>query len=576
MSDASARKSQLGLHVGNMFHRLAKTYPTLALMLVESVQNAIDADASRVFVGVDLIEGRIAILDNGSGATMDKFHEALMSVGDSIKTPKPGTLGQFGIGLISPLDKCQSFWFASRPRGEDHVNAWKFEGEKIFEQRDMPTVPHLVWDDFIDLPDPFKYAHKEVRPLPDGPISWSTMVLLDRVTQDKAIGLIDPDEIENLIRTKLGRGMRFKNTRVTLLVRRWRKNVSSPRTDRPYTIIRREIDPKTPTGQPLAVVTYDGEKCGKVEFELYKARSIAGKRSGEVEFTTLPGMYPVTMAEFILQAAGAGYYNTKEPKNTKGFEEVTPAIQALSDGYFEGTIRCENVRLNEARNRFEFDDALIEFYDYLAIWYDKVGKTLIGDENEIRSEKRYQSLGEQSLKRLLDELLSNPDLASLARTLSGTLPRTPTSQPEPVEKREGKKDSSESTDDRSSQEPNRKVVVRPPRPAGAKPRSPAPTFISYSYEPLRGSNRLWEYDLQTGLLTFNIRHPLWVRVDEINGKHTPRTNLQVMRLQEYLTLKLLLLLARADGSSVDETTLEIERLAIDRELLYYVPVVVLA
>ncbi|MGF7228718.1 MAG: ATP-binding protein [Candidatus Saccharibacteria bacterium] len=559
-------QSVLGLHEGEMYYRLARTYPTLALMLVEAVQNAIDADATRVFVGVDLVENRIAILDNGSGVTVEKFHEALQSVGFGIK--EPGSLGRFGIGLISPLDKCQSFWFVSRPQGEVKVNAWQFEVAKIRPQRTKATIPDFTWDKFTDLPDPFKHAHNDARiGKRDEPITWNTMVLLDRVTKDKVIGLVDPDEIENLIRSKLGIGMRRKGTHVTLVVRDWRPGVTQlTATDKPYVVSKRQIDPLVHKGQKLDVVRYETEAAGTIEFDLYRARQVGGKRQGQVVVSELGDDSTVTMPDFCMQAGSAGYYNTKDHDRAT-LPETSRALETLLDGFFEGTVRCENIELLPNRTSFEYNETLKELYLYFGIWYESVGKELMGTEREARAEKRYQDLGEKSLKRLIDELTSNTDLALLARSLRGVLPGMRASRPEPKEKKENS-----APRDKAPKDPNsRKVVVRPRQPAESSAKSPVTTFITYAYEMLRGSGRLWEYDIESGVLTFNIRHPLWVKVDEINGKHTPKTDLQVMKLQEYLTLKLLLLLANDDGVPVDSMSLELARVAIDRELQFYIP-----
>lgn len=50
---------------------------------------------------------------------------------------------------------------------------------------------------------------------------------------------------------------------------------------------------------------------------------------------------------------------------------------------------------------------------------------------------------------------------------------------------------------------------------------------------MEGSDDLWQFDSQQGVLTFNIRHPTWVACAE--------RDLTVMQLQEYVAIQALTL-----------------------------------
>ncbi len=118
---------------------------------------------------------------------------------------------------------------------------------------------------------------------------------------------------------------------------------------------------------------------------------------------------------------------------------------------------------------------------------------------------------------------------------------------------------------------SRRVVAKPREPREGSERSSMPSFITFAYEMLYGSSRLWEYDADTGVLTFNIRHPLWAKVDETEGKHLARHDQQVMRLQEWLAFKVLKLLAKHD----EDTSFELRRIPIDEEVGDYIELFVL-
>ena len=80
---------------------VAKSYPYLLDVILETIQNAIDSGATRIAIAVDQKKRSVDIVDNGVGATKSKFEEALQSVCQTMKMRDK--LGQFGIGLISPL-----------------------------------------------------------------------------------------------------------------------------------------------------------------------------------------------------------------------------------------------------------------------------------------------------------------------------------------------------------------------------------------------------------------------------------------------------------------------------------------
>ncbi|HSX06711.1 MAG TPA: ATP-binding protein [Candidatus Saccharimonadia bacterium] len=547
MTDEPVRSSRKRLrpHIGQALFRLANEYPTLTLTVVETVQNAIDASARTVYVGIDTQRRLVVTLDDGDGVTEDRFQEALDSVCQGVK--RAGSLGRFGLGLISPLNKCDRFIFASQPdtptgkRG--NANVWTFIGAEIKAQQYDVDVPYEERRTLPEIPRQFvESASRHYA-------AWRTMVRIEGVTTDRVISTVDLDDLEHLIRSKLEIGMRDKGTTVHLV----KLGAGSELLD------KRDIDPEDYTGEPLEVVRHTGEACGPVTFELYRARKTGGQRRGQVRIMRTGDNSPITWREFYTQALGS-----------KKLQHVKEAFDALGSGYFEGMVYAENIELESRRTVFQLGEALDGLYVAIYAWYLNRGKALYEDEHEARREQRYQELGERSLAKFMERFATNPTFAAMAHRLMGILPEGVTDLPgSPPENKSGERSGNEAKP-RTKRQP---VIANPPKQTGDDGRrAPHPQVgLRFAYELLEGSSRLWEFDVEAGVLTFNVRHPIWTRLDETNGKHTPKHDGQIMHLQEWLALKLLLALTHHDESGFD---LEFARGAIDDEVKPYVDLII--
>lgn len=527
-----ADQDDLGLHLGESLYRFANTYPTLGLTLVETVQNAIDASAEKVFIGIDFQTGEIIVLDDGEGATREKFREALKSVGKGIK--KPGSLGRFGLGLISPLNKCHHFTFASHPVGLRTGNVWRFEGEVIRAMHESGQVPREEVDTLPPLPKQFVQVAGQLY------ARWRTIVHMVNVNDDKIDDFADLDDLEGDIRTKLSIGMIQKNTVVHVML-----------IAKDGSVEHREINPIRFTGEKLEVFTHREKGCGVVTFELYRVPKTGGVRRGIVLIRRSDDNYPIPWRDFYLQALGS-----------RKLPHVKAAFDALGSGYFEGVIHAENIVLDERRTCFAKGPVLTSLYVAIFAWFLAVGQKLYESEQEARRGEHYQSLGEQSLQRLMGLLEGSTVFAALTRRLHGVLPEADKARP--IRPTDGKP---RPGDPRTRTEsPRKRVVANPPEPRERSPRdNQRGVTLRFAYEVLPQSNRLWEFG-PDGVMTFNIRHPIWVKLDETDGKHTPRNARQLMHLQEWLTLKLLMLLERHDEPGFD---MDHERVAVDKEVKYY-------
>jgi hypothetical protein len=522
--------------------RLANTYKTITLTIVEAVQNALDADAEKVFIGID-VKGRVVcVLDDGNGVTEEKFQQALLSVGKTVK-PRRGTLGRFGLGLISPLNKCVRYVFASHPLGVREANIWTFIGEDIKAQRTEVKIPFEQAPSLPPIPKQFVSSAGQLY------ARWRTIVHLSDVVEDRVVGVADLEELESQIREKFRKVMLQKGTTVHVVI-----------IDEQGVSQERCIDASDYTGEPLEIVSHTEEACGKVTFELYRAVKSDGVRSGVVSVMRAGDISPITWKEFHGQAWGS-----------KKLKHVKEAFDVLASGYFEGVITAAEIELEPDRKSFKMGDALDALYVAIYAWYLNRGKALYEDEQEIRRENRWKSLGQRSLEKVLAKLNDSQTFAPMARKLFGVLPDQRDEQPKPSNGPRPRQPGKPATPEPKTE--RRRVVADPPQ-REKRPSTPVrPNLaLSFAYAVMAGSTQLWQFDMDTGVLTFNVLHPTWVKLDETNGKHTTRNDRQIMQLQEWLALKLLLLLSHYDDPDFEFDT---ARVPIDEEAKYYAEMIII-
>jgi len=537
--------TRLGVHLGKiLYYRIARIYPSLMLTMVEAAQNAIDADATRVLIAIDQKASRVVVVDNGIGVTEAKFNDALDNVGDSQK--RRGQLGQFGIGLISPLNKCKLYEFYSRPAGHEFVNHWTLEGDVIKTQK-HPDVPYEEIDDLPEIPSPFRTASRRLK------TRWNTMVLLEETTQDKTTRTVELDALEHEICVKLSNGMRKKNTVIHVVINDENGNVSS-----------REILPMVFTGEPLEEVVYDDVDCGRVVFQLYRASKTKDGRKGEVVVKKDDDLFQISWAEYRVQAMGPGYLTA--------FKD---AFNALWSGYFEGVIILEKVTLDAERTKFEMDDALRASYMVVDRWYQEHGQKYFEDEQESRREERYRQLGEQSLTELLAQVADDPHLHSVLEDLLGSVPapvpreanksggagstakrRRTVAEPRDQSEDRSKDDSETGADDGDRADSDETQIGK--RRTHAR--------LRFGYEQDHRSGHVWQFDHDETMIVFNTIHPEWAGLDETpDGRHLARHDKWLIHLQLYVGLEVLQLL----GEYPDADEFDAHRHEIDKRIRPY-------
>lgn len=567
-NDPRKRASRIDFHRGQVLWTLANTYPSLQLTLVEAIQNGIDADATAILVGINLEQRTVVVADNGLGVTKDKFEQALASVGHGIKTKD--RLGRFGRGLIAPLNKCTSFTFTSHAIDRRQPIRWTFRGEDIKKQHHQVEIPHATLPKMPNLPKPLnEYLDSEFETV------YRTIVALNGVTKDKVVSLVDLEELDGLIRSKLGPAMREKGVKVRVVLKDEHANTTHC-----------DINPVVYTGEKLPEFRVSDPDAGEVTIELYRAPRISGRRRGEVVIMEADGNYPVTMPEVVRQARGR-----------KWIEGIEPAFNALSSGYFEGVIKAKNIELAPERTKFEFNDALMALYLVIHEWFEQTGQTFFENEQEESRERRFQDLGLKSLDRIRENRdkpeysrlwdafkdaieagrLGNGHLDPEAGKVNGpeTESSTRTGQGGAGKKREGGDGTGGGSGGERTRDPKDRPGDTPfgtlgnPRGGNRRPRQIVKgdsKGLWFEFTPLTNSVRLWEFDFQLGILTFNTRHKLWLALSETNGKVLAKNDKMIMHLQEWLALQVVhMVVCHSDPESFEQ-----HRSYIDNQVKHYV------
>lgn len=532
--------SEIDFHKGEVLYKLSNTYRSLPLTLIEGAQNAIDAGADRVMLCIDLKRRTVIMVDNGEGTTKAKFDKALASVGKGVKSADK--LGRFGLGLISPLNKCTRFHFISAYPGRRKAMRWTFVQAEIRGQHATLNVPYAEIDSVPELPMRFKEYATE-----DFDVLWRTRVEMIGVTRDKVISLVDLDELEQQIRTKLGPAMRTNKVSIRVVL-----------IDDNDKRLSKDITPTTYSGEPLEAVSYTSNEAGLVEFQLFRAAKHSGKRTGQISIMARGDNYPITWAEFMKQARGRNVADI-----------FGDSFKVLGSGYFEGIITCENIELHPERTKFEYNDALEGLYWVIDQWYSEVGQGHYQLEEEQSQEARYQEtaikvadrlrelLGHQDHSRLWSGLLSVVQFGRLGEGhldpgVRGSHPADDTTTIRSGQGGAGGTKTPRGNSDGGSPRTHKPkhrpgdVPVGAQGPSGNRRRvvKGDSKGLWFGFEQMPGNTNLWEFDRVLGVLTTNTRHPVWVRLDETNGKHLQKNARWIQQLLEWLAFEVLHLLVQ--------------------------------
>ncbi|OHA39935.1 MAG: hypothetical protein A3G59_01230 [Candidatus Taylorbacteria bacterium RIFCSPLOWO2_12_FULL_47_20] len=356
--------SPMEVPVGRILVHLAETYPDLMSTICELVQNGIDENATRIKVNVDLEERTLVVSDNGEGASKEKFKTALKRV---LRTMKSGDkLGRWGIGLLSPLGKCDHYTttFCEKDNEVAGYRKWYFRTREIeTSDRDInipsETVPNFV---FAESEQQERGARKRGKTA----IWWRAQVRCHRLVRDYQTTKIDFETLVETILDKFGRVM-FRNGVIV--------NIHLVGEDGKVAA-ERNIVASAYTGRKLPEVVIENKDAGKVTFSLF----IAHKAKGRVSFGETGNDFRIKAGEFGSQAKEIGILDT----------EIAEAIEG---GVFEGDIVAERINLHSNRKSFVANDALVGFCIAIEEWYKKHGRGVVEENKSQNRDLFHQKAG---------------------------------------------------------------------------------------------------------------------------------------------------------------------------------------
>ncbi len=518
-SASRAGFSQIKVPIGEMLTKtIHDSYGTLLEMILELVQNGVDADARFISVTVNKKTRAITVTDDGDGVSKEKYELALQSVMRSKKTRDK--YGQFGMGMLSPLAKCEWHELISCPRGGTTYLQWVFKTDEIKAQNDEVFIPHRPRQDlrFADDPRGFKGATK---------VGWRTMVVVHGFTTDKLVGRL-PDA-QSLFHE---------------VTRKYREKMLERKIELSITIISEKDERTNKTGfakpysgRRLGEVVIANQDAGETHFHLYLARKSEKKYEGDgVSVGEADNAFRFSFRTFARSPAAAAI--------------KAEVVEALCSGVFEGDILTERAKLHSDRKSFEPSDALLGFCMAIEDWYTQHGKQHYEAALELRDGERYKALGDE-LSKFAEGFVKDPRFKDLLKPFATNLLSAPVADPSgrdtaPVgDKRDGGKgvsgggsgpgDGSGSgqsagggvkSGSSSAEVPDERDKRRP----RAKVRSQS-LGIEFRYEDIYDERKLYEYE--PGVLTFNVLHPQW--------RACERPVRRQKQLQEFIFIKAMIL-----------------------------------
>ncbi len=495
----------MNFHAGNALRNIADNYPTLSKVVLESIQNSIDSGATFISVFINYFERVIIINDNGCGISPSKMESAMKSICESNK--KVGCLGQFGIGLMAPLGKCEEFFITSSPRpGHNGYHRWHFDCEKILESSELSRIPEEPLPDFI--------FSQTGRGAPNSrPVDWRTQVKIRKFTKDKSINNIIVSDLQSLVLNQFSEPMKKLGTKVKITARR------SKDKDHDESIAFVAADFQ---GEKLPPIIYDENKPSQTTFRLYLSPKTTRGRKGFIRVGVENDAFRIPMTTLAKSIRGLA-------------EEETLSI--LLSGAFEGTIDSRACSLHTNRKEFRENDALMTFCLHLNSWAQNHGTKLILSLKDEQRDLRLQAVGAYVLVKVEEGLIDMPHLQGLVKTFKiGTIgvghkgfETTTKLQDFPtkaVRHNSSEHHSSDSENLTSQTTPNHgsgqshpghmPLTVSGPNGNKRKVVKGHSTGLQIAYEELPGNDHHWEIDPESGTITFNIRSDIWAKMEPVD------------------------------------------------------------
>lgn len=529
-SPADEEYDELDLERGGAFATISKDYPSLMAVLLEAIQNALDVDvnATRVTVNVDRVSGKVTVTDNGAGISREMFKSRLSSVCQRGRKGKK-SIGEFGMGLIAPLSVCQYWTFTSchAPEVEPYVR-WKFVTKDILgaKGQELPKVPRAI--------EPNLAFGEAGSAKGKSRANWRSKLELFKVTKDIGITELNLDRLVFEVKQRFMKVMQRNKVEIEV-------SITEAPGDRKECVIR----PFEWTGTPLPAFESKLPETGKVTFSLFLTNiRPAGRRPvANISIGSSVREYRVPIVDLV-----ADMQRAKVDKET---------LEALLSGAFEGEIVAEKFERMPARTGFRDDSAWRTFCQVtLPLWYRKVGK----DHYERVSDVEREAVWRDSALTALDNiaaLLATEEGAAIRgsiklKTQFGSEGQGHTPSPKrrivghfngtAAGQSSGKRgDSSGGSGGRSGDSSGGEgdgggargenkdhipLVVRNPEGNKRVRVKNKSLNLEVAHASVTGDPYLWRYNHEEGVITFNVLHEKWTRVEGVRRAEQALTALQ--------------------------------------------------
>lgn len=355
-----------GLHFGNVVGYLALAYKQPIQVILELIQNSIDAEARNIFLKIDHKRKIIYCADDGIGESAENLQKRFSCIGE---TQKVGKIGHKGIGNLAPLAIAESFRITTR---------FKSDSKSRFHSVNLRNSD--LEDHKEGIPLQINQESKDYRPGSINKLmvdfSISTLHMTTNVKKPGLMKLGSASEIAKAIEERFAHQILGKNIRVFV-----ESNAQ-----------RVKVNPKPFTGE--AHETTISTSRGDVRFEIYSQP----KPDRKPRINIVHG-------------------ENEDSQSSIGIDcmlDVSPEIKSIfSSGYFQGNIYVPFCKLTPSRDEFEYDEDLGMLWDTIDEWAKKYGRPILDKIIEDKEDLMISRALLQALGLVEGYLKVNPQIAKV-------------------------------------------------------------------------------------------------------------------------------------------------------------------
>ena len=364
------------MHFGKTLKILAGNYNSIMKVGYELIQNALDANATKIWLVIDLKTSEITCSDNGDGMTPDFFNSILQSISSSWKSDASDMLGKFGIGLWAAVDKCKSFSVTTtssdKPRG---YHRWLFDANAILSSSRTPQIPYGKCTGM-------QYGERPSHKHDTSTVPWRTQYHFQGITQDRIVSRLDINDFVDEVQSVFGLKM-HSETEVNV-------RVVYPDGKNEAAVIRAKVYAGTRIPEYNTTIRIDSNRALSARFEMYLSQSLKGKYQGKIHIRDRSKPFRVKMSSLL--KSGVSEWLSAE------------VVEVLKSGVFEGDIIPSCIDLKEDRNVFVYNEDWHAFCLALEKWYSDVAKVIYQDIVNVHKDRKRDTESRRAVAKILNAL----------------------------------------------------------------------------------------------------------------------------------------------------------------------------